>query len=87
MFKRRWQRKKFKKLKTQLKIILFWSKLTTRKYENHPIVKGFMLKLLTFIVTISIPVSIVIKNEFKDLIWYFDPKNPFPNTKGVINEI
>ena len=80
-------KKKVKKLETQPKIILFWSKLTTREYErNHQIFKWFMLNLVKLIVT-SIPVSIVIKNEFRNLIWYFDPKIPFPNTKGMINEI
>lgn len=81
-------KRKCKKLKTQPKITLFGSKLTIKKYErNHPIVKGFMLKLVKLIATTSIPVSIVVKNEFRDLIWHFDPKIPFPNTNGMINEI
>ena len=49
--------------------------------------KGFIKRLIKLIWTTSIPVSLVEKQEFRELIWYFDAQIPFPNRSGIINEM
>lgn len=86
--KRKAKKSKSEASTSQAKITFFGSQLKTKKYDkNHPIVKGFMLRLVKLISTTSLPVSLVIKDVFRELIWYFDPKIPFPNQNGMVNEI
>jgi hypothetical protein len=63
------------------------SKVSANKYErNHPIVKGFMFRLIKLVATTSVPISIVEKQEFRDLIWFLNERIPIPARKGLINE-
>jgi len=62
-------------------------KLSADKYEiNNPIVNGFMFRLIRLVATTSVPISIVEKQEFRDLIWFLNERIPIPARKGLINE-
>ncbi len=63
------------------------SKVSANKYvRNHPIVKGFMFRLIKLVATTSVPISIVEKQEFRDLIWFLNEKIPIPARRRLINE-
>jgi hypothetical protein len=36
--------------------------------------------------TTSVPISLVEKEEFRELIWFLNEKIPFPARKGLVNE-
>lgn len=82
------ERKKIKTNANQPKITSFGTQIVQNKYDkNHPKVKGFIKKLIKLIWTISIPISLVEKEEFRELIWYFDSLIPFPNRERIIKEM
>lgn len=62
-------------------------KLSFKKYDkNDPIMKGFMLRLVKLVSTTSIPISLVEKREFRDLIHFLDEKIQLPARNGLVNE-
>jgi hypothetical protein len=48
--------------------------------------KGFMQRLVRLVSTTSVPISIIEKQEFRELIWFLDEKIPIPGRIGLVNE-
>jgi hypothetical protein len=68
-------------------ITTFVSKSKVKKYDrNDPIAKGFRSRLVKLVSTTSVPISLVEKEEFRELIWFLNEKIPFPARKGLVNE-
>jgi hypothetical protein len=58
-----------------------------KKYDgNDPIAKGFRSRLVKLVSATSVPICLVEKKEFRELIWFLNEKMPFPARKGLVNE-
>ena len=83
-----WGELQVKKSSQQPKISDFSSSSASKHYsDSHPKQKGFVSKLVDWVVKNLRPVSIVEDEKFRDLIAFIDPRLKVPSRKTIMRKI